>query len=366
MIKSVYIHNFKAFTDVEQAIAPLTILTGLNGRGKSSFIQAILLAWATLMQDELYFSFNNEYVSLKSAGDVFSWYHQDDILKLGLCFEKSSVIFESVPILSNVTSVDSVDLTHSFNKSSHEAIQGIKLRYLSTWRMGDLRRFPIAPPSKIDKGLLSERSGDGVLTPRYLELRRNDELPIPALALSDESRPLLLREVDNWLKVISPDLRIKIDQGQNEMRLAYYPAEIVGIPTIFAEAINVGFGISYALPVITAILVSQPGDIVIIETPEAHVHPAGQARLMDLFARAAAAGVQVILETHSDHIIHGLLRNLKAGVISEETACVLYFDKNEQEDGIAISSLQCTSKGRIKGRPKGFFDQYMIDMKELL
>lgn len=367
MITSVHIHNFKVFSDVEQPIAPLTVLTGLNGRGKSSFIQAILLAWSTVKNERTFIALDNEYVNLKTVGDVFSWYNIDDIFMLRLNCDKHSFLLESNPVKPHNTLENGFALndanSHNYNLLSS------RLLYLSTWRMGDLSKFPQPPPSQMTSSSLSVEHGDALLTPRYLDLFANTSLSIPSLVRSQAESPCLFSEVEAWLKVVSPDLSLRISRGSSEMKVSYYPLDTRGNPTQFADAINVGYGISYALPVITSILASKPGDIVIIETPEAHIHPAGQARLMDLFARAAAAGVQIILETHSDHIIHGLLRNLKAEVIREEDACVLYFDKQEGEDaqdGIVISSLPCSSNGRIKRAPKGFFDQYMIDMDELL
>ncbi len=69
---------------------------------------------------------------------------------------------------------------------------------------------------------------------------------------------------------------------------------------------NVGFGISYALPVVTALLAAQPGELIIIENPESHIHPRGQAGLGKLIAKTAMNDVQLIVETHSDHIVNGI------------------------------------------------------------
>lgn len=370
MIKSVYIHNFKVFADVEQLVAPLTILTGLNGRGKSSFIQAILLAWSTLKNSNPLLHLNNEYVGIGTVRDAFSWYSEDRRFCLGLTYGEKDYRFESVPVEFYMASQVAFDLDTSLNRYFPYNDPGADLRYFSTWRMGNLRGFPIATKSQMETGSLSVHHGDGKLTPRFLWLNPNRMLPITSLVCEEGDEPMLSLAVDKWLNFISPDLKIRIEQGDGEMRLGYYAADVKGSSTLVADAVNVGYGISYALPVVTSVLASKPGDIVVVETPEAHIHPAGQAKLMDLFAKATAAGVQVILETHSDHIIHGLLRNLKKGVLDENDAKVLYFDRHNDmhqcQDGIVINTLQCTNNGRIKGAPKGFFDQYMIDMDELL
>ena len=68
----------------------------------------------------------------------------------------------------------------------------------------------------------------------------------------------------------------------------------------------VGFGLSYTLPVLVALLASKPGSLVLLENPEAHLHPRGQMAMGDLLARAAAAGIQAVVETHSDHVLNGV------------------------------------------------------------
>ncbi|WP_180834594.1 AAA family ATPase, partial [Vibrio parahaemolyticus] len=60
------------------------------------------------------------------------------------------------------------------------------------------------------------------------------------------------------------------------------------------------------LPIVLALLVTKPGGLVIIENPEAHLHPKGQSYLGRLIQRTAEAGVQVIIETHSDHLLNGI------------------------------------------------------------
>ena len=238
------------------------------------------------------------------------------------------------------------------------------LHYLAAGRMPVMDRFPTASQS-VKKKSLSIRYGDGMATARFLYEYGKDLLKVPELVYPTSEFLTLENQANAWLKVISPDLDFHVRRLGSDFQIRYSTVNAQGIP-LSANASNVGYGITYALPMITAILSSSPGDVIIVETPEAHIHPAGQARLMDLCALAAANGIQVILETHSDHIVHGVLRNLKKGVLEEDEVAVLFFDKEIDEEQPCIVPQKVTQKGRIRKPSSGFFDQYMNDMDALL
>ena len=69
-----------------------------------------------------------------------------------------------------------------------------------------------------------------------------------------------------------------------------------------------GFGVTYSLPIILSGLIAKEKGLLIVENPEAHLHPAGQSRMGVFLAWLAGKGVQVLVETHSDHIINGIRR----------------------------------------------------------
>ena len=105
---------------------------------------------------------------------------------------------------------------------------------------------------------------------------------------------------------------------------------------------------------------------IVIENPEAHIHPSGQAKLMDLICLAAQNGVQFLIETHSDHIVNGLLVATKRNVISPEQSRIYYFDREEESHATKSHLLAVLADGKIKNAPKGFFDQIDKDMSTLM
>jgi predicted ATPase len=102
--------------------------------------------------------------------------------------------------------------------------------------------------------------------------------------------------------------------------------------------------------------------LLIIENPEAHLHPQGQSQMGHFLATIAAAGVQVIVETHSDHVLNGIRRAIgEQHTLPASDAIAYFFDA----DNSAPQSLAFTAMGGIESWPKGFFDQFQLDVAAL-
>jgi predicted ATPase len=125
--------------------------------------------------------------------------------------------------------------------------------------------------------------------------------------------------------------------------------------------VNVGFGLTQVLPIIVAALASKEGDLLLIENPEVHLHPAGQSLMGQFLAEVAAAGVQVITESHSDHVLNGIRRAVKRRLIPAEHVA-LHFFRPRDEEGEQVISPTIDPSGNIDRWPQGFFDQFDKDM----
>ena len=126
-----------------------------------------------------------------------------------------------------------------------------------------------------------------------------------------------------------------------------------------------GFGISYCLPIIVqgfACALNQKG-IFIVENPEAHLHPKGQSKIGEFLALLALSGVQVLIETHSEHIINGVRLALSMSK-STEKANIYFFDHQSNE--FYQKEITINQYGDLSEWPQGFFDQTENDIRELL
>ena len=134
------------------------------------------------------------------------------------------------------------------------------------------------------------------------------------------------------------------------------------------RATNVGFGLTYTLAILVAVLSARPGTVLAIENPEAYLHPRGQVRIATLLARAAAAGVQVILETHSDHVLNGIRLAVFDGILPPEATCLHFFERRVTPETIyhTYSTPKIDADGRLDHWPEGFFDEYEQSLGRLL
>lgn len=141
----------------------------------------------------------------------------------------------------------------------------------------------------------------------YLSRYGDASAPNPLVVHPGARSPQLKHQVEAWIGEISPGIQIHYERAEtlDAVQMSYSFVAVRDTSARYRPT-NVGFGVSYTLPVITALLCAKPGDLLLLESPEAHLHPRGQAKLGELLSRAAASGVQIIVESHSDHVMNGI------------------------------------------------------------
>jgi predicted ATPase len=231
-----------------------------------------------------------------------------------------------------------------------------KFHYIKAERLGPRDDF------KIDETKTDEKDfgTDGRYAFQYYNRKKNSDLPITNLCHSKETSPLLKDQMAAWLSEISPNVNIHTEERDGLL----YPAFSFGIRGQEHKPKNVGFGISYAFVVILALLTAEKGDLIIIENPEAHLHPKGQSKMTELMALAAQNGVQIFCETHSDHIFNASRLCAKKQMIEAEKIALYYFTKKQDYSEAILINMD--KNGAIDKRPKGLFDEWGIILDQLI
>ena len=120
----------------------------------------------------------------------------------------------------------------------------------------------------------------------------------------------------------------------------------------FRNLLDVGYGVSQVLPIVTELMSSSvPTDFYLLQQPEVHLHPSAQAALGSLLCNIAATRRQLIVETHSDHLMDRIrmeVRDAEAG-LKPAGVSLLYFERKGL--GVKIHSLQFDSEGNVHPAP---------------
>ncbi|MBF0345034.1 MAG: DUF3696 domain-containing protein [Nitrospirae bacterium] len=392
MIAYVRLERFKCFLDETIPFAPLTILAGANNTGKSSVIQALLLlkqtvetsgyrlGWASkavaTQGSEQYvpkpscwtISLNGPYVHIGNAHDILcQWSDKDNItissaviglpdkiLKLVLLYDRDRYNDHHMEV------EDNEDFT-----LLHDILRNIRLTYIGAMRTGPLLFYPISNESisKMSVGNM------GQFTVHCLHEFGQIPIGIKELAYiepdgnGNKTEPksyTLSYQTEQWMNYLIPGIQFEYKKI-TESDVLTMGISNSNKDTEYYRSTNVGFGITYCLPIVVAALMSKKGDVIICENPESHLHPEAQSHLAVFLAHVASAGIQVITETHSDHILNGIRVAVKRGIIESSDVAINYFNRD-----YSLSRPEMDKDGRINMWPEGFFDQMETDLGELL
>lgn len=127
--------------------------------------------------------------------------------------------------------------------------------------------------------------------------------------------------------------------------------------------IDVGYGVSQALPILTELLREDSPKMFLLQQPEVHLHPRAQAALGSLFCNLAASGKQIIVETHSDYIIDRARMDIRDGKtgLKPDDISILYFERDELD--VNIHSLRVDEEGNVLDAPPGYGQFFMDEMR---
>ena len=377
MLTRLDLDSFKCFASLRLPLAPLTLLSGINAAGKSSVMQALVLLHQTMRDHEWSdkLMLNGSVIDLGTVADVVDQVYGRRECMIALLDDKTPYQWtfagEPKDMAMTVTRV-TVDDDEAKNPSSLQRLlpsshgkgslaQRLhRLSYLTAERMGPRELYALDPPQRTP---VVGTWGESAISILY---SGGDHQVLPKLVLPE--RPATrLRQVEKRMQQFFPGCVLDLN------KVPHTNSVTLGIRTSSAtdyhRPVNTGFGLTQVLPVVVAALSAWKEDLLLIENPAAHLHPAGQAKMGRFLAEVAAAGVQVLVETHSDHVLNGIRRAVKDNTLSSEDVKLHFFrPRSEQPDGAAaqaapqVESPAIDANGNLDRWPDGFFDQFDKDM----
>ena len=367
MITALEIKNFKCFEHLRISLGKLTLLTGFNGGGKSSALQPLLLLSQTLRRSmrPRTFALNGTIVQLGTVGDVLpsdAGASTIDFKVYGDVDENSWILtarsgdrFLSVRV-DDVREEPPDALELSQSNSVKPALA--KLVYLSAVREGTADAFPI--PSENSEAF-DDIGMDGRFAAYWYDQFVDNEVPTQRCH-PNEPATSLRKQLDAWIGMLFPGAQANV-QLLPQVSLLSLQFRLFDTGP-WRRPANIGYGLTYAFPILVALLAAEDDQIVVIDSPEAHLHPSAQSQMGRLLAHFAAAGVQIIVETHSDHLLNGVRLAVKERIVSN-AALEIHFFTGATKDGHGVVSPTIDTEGRIDSWPEGFFDQSDKDLSLL-
>lgn len=383
MLDALLLSNFKTFRELELPIGGLTLLTGLNSAGKSTVLQAfgvLRQSWdaGTLTdEDAPGLLLDGEFVQLGTGRDVLTGGRaetsSDDVrrddtddITLGIRSAEWSPTwaarYEADADLLPLRPAPPPSAPITPGELRDIPLFGDGLQYLKADRIFPAVSYPRSHQIAVRRGFLGTH---GEHAANYLRHHRDEPVARDALHHPTESSPRLIRQVEAWMGEICPGVSLETEDvaRMDTVRLSYRFGSGISESSPYRPT-NVGFGLTYTLPIVVACLIAQPGSLILLENPEAHLHPRGQTQIAFLAARAAAAGAQVVLETHSDHVLNAMRLAVKQGLLQPGAVALHYFRREAGE--VEVISPQVGPDGMLSEWPKGFFDEWDAALDALL
>lgn len=361
MINKIHLQRFKCFNDEEIIFRNLTLLAGSNATGKSTVIQSLLLLRQAYLKGSLQkgeLPLNGSLVNIGTIRDAYYVNGQIDSFEF--------TIWESEHISIKCTFKIEQGLINqyiAFGKSilkrpTSSILFSNGFTYLQAERLGPRLLYPMTEliPSQMDIGT------QGEFTSHLLSIFGEESIRNQGLIYPNSQFSSLSEQTKLWMQRIIPSFDFQVEDVRKADMVGLGLRNRTSTSDFFLRPTNIGFGVSYVLPIIVSALHKLPGDLLIIENPEAHLHPQAQSEMGRFLARVASSGIQVIIETHSDHILNGIRIGVRRGEITSNEISLQFFTNSEEK---RVITPELNSEGYINVWPDGFFDQMEKDLMEL-
>lgn len=376
MIKGIQIERFKGLRQTPMLeLGKVNLLTGANGRGKSSLCQVLLMLAQTWDAEAMNALMpKGKWIDLGVYSDVHYVYDSDSTILFHLVTDDATdndfrIAYDHGASKNTLIELSNVSVNgKSIMDSSGNSMGSFSSDFSSGFdvRLSRLSDYP---------SLMAIRNVHYIAANRIAAPYR-EALDENAITLTPDGANVLsvlwnhredgcLQEVEKMMNEILGGAEIKLEPSANELIFTLNSVK----DSVLFRPVNVGYGHGFILSVVTALAIAREKDMIIVENPEAHLHPAAQAKLMNaIIEMANRKNLQVFVETHSDHILNTSLLAVKDGKLTTDGLQVLFFSGRTNEDGhfeSTVQNLEVTKVGHIIGAPRMFFEQYAMDLEKL-
>lgn len=349
--------NFKCFKEQEIEFPNLTVLVGSNGMGKSTVVQSLLLIRSAkeLKDISATVALNGPYgLELGTNVSVINQDSDSNIVKFLIHDEHGKLIFDMIL----ESSVEEERLDMEFRKIDIDELTGLmddEFYYLSAERTGPRVSQRMATLDYPHTGIRGEYCGQ-LLAKRLQKIDADRRHP-------NIETPYLIDHVNAWLNELLPGVELAAFEN---ISMQTCQVKIRNRRSMdFVESTNIGFGISYALPIIVQGLIAEEGRYFIVENPEAHLHPSAQTGMGKFIGMLADKGLHVIIETHSDHLLDGIQIYAATHPQLKDNMIIHNFGLDEERK-ICLRSIALDDDFDYTEWPDGFMDQTNKNYTEFL
>ena len=366
MIRFLDLHNFKCFNFAELSLKNLTLVTGKNAAGKSTVPQSLLLLRQSyemryLQDGQLCFS--DQLVDLEDYASTYSNDPDPEDGSFSIIVEDEDEGRWAFSVDEGTTGGKVMDCHAEWSKPLSEcSLFDESMLYLNAERLGPR----MSHARKAKRGRLESRvgdiHGDGAASLFYDSIDK--PLLIPGMKHKEGGNDLA-GQINAWMNyILGQDTILSADANPSTVLLKYGLMNREGVEMQISPT-NTAFGHAYVFPIVVAVMTAPAGSLILLENPEAHLHPAAQVRMGRFLSLAAANGVQLLVETHSDHLLNGVRLSVcnrkewDGGVLSPDLVNIYYFEEDrEQVFKHRYREIEIDETGKLSEWPDGFFDAW--------
>lgn len=384
MIESLKVRGYKSLQNVELSLSRLNVFVGANASGKSSILQAILLLRQSAQKDGPITGLRLA-GALYEAGTIYDVFHPEAEHRIAIEITDNQIAYDFSFVhdrtIEDVYSNRFIKAAESKILSSAITQSAEYFTYLNAERVGPRVSYKL-PPEEMDLGgfvgihgeyttaqLARAKNGrivDGwssEISNRLVEaIQRLDSFSFKQEMFHTGRLDIVCNEMLGW---IIPGARFEANEHDlMDAASLRYIRDPLDTKTA-VRATHIGFGLTYTLPIIVAGLGMKTGGLLLVENPEAHLHPFSQSRIGVFLAMVASMGYQVLIETHSDHVLNGIRLAVSSGIIDHNLARVSHVTKSNHSDKTAVTDIRIDKNGYLDNWPSGFFDQVEKDLSRL-